>query len=62
MSEETEETTYELDQEVIHVTHDGKEIPGVIIGLPEEGKSKYRVQLEDGSIYPINPCYLKPKE
>jgi len=55
---ENEPIGFDLKETVIFTDYEGKSQKGEIVGLPEEGKTKYLVKLSDGT-YPINQCYLK---
>jgi hypothetical protein len=55
---ENEPIGFDLKETVVFTDYEGKSQKGEIVGLPEEGKTKYLVKLSDGT-YPINQCYLK---
>lgn len=59
--EDISDLTFSLKDKVVFTDHEGNSESGVIVGLPEIGKTKYLVKLKNGT-YPINPCYLKKEQ
>ena len=52
------EKPFELDETVWLCPHKGDKEAVKIIGLPEDGSSKYMCLFKSGQEIPVNPCYL----
>lgn len=57
----TAETTREFfkNEKIVFCPVARKAMLGTVLDLPADGSFKYKIQLEDGTIHFVNPCYLQ---
>jgi hypothetical protein len=60
------EQVYEMDEKAIYAPLSGARVDCTIVKVPGDGERKYLIETdektENGTLFTVNPCYLRKKE